>query len=59
VYVTNKDINVRIKRSMDGLRTMLRRIMMSKLTRFLSIITVLAIIALIVVYILKNNGTIL
>ncbi len=32
--------------------------MMSKLTRFLSIITVLAVIALIVVYVLKNNGKI-
>jgi hypothetical protein len=43
---------------MDGLRVMLRRIMMSKLTRFLSILTILVIIALIVVYALKNNGTI-
>jgi hypothetical protein len=51
-------MNARIKRSMDGLRTMLRRIMMSKLTRCLSIITVLVIIGLIVVYFLKNNGNI-
>lgn len=43
---------------MDGLRTIMKRIMMSKLTRFLSIVTVFAIIALIVVYVLKNNGTI-
>jgi len=43
---------------MDGLRTILRKIMMSKLTRFLSIVTVFAIIALIVVYVLKNNGVI-
>ena len=43
---------------MDGLRVMLRRIMMSKLTRFLSVITVLAIVGLIIVYILRNNGTI-
>lgn len=40
-----------------GLNTILRRAMASKLTKLLAFLTVLALIGMIVVYVLKNNGS--
>jgi hypothetical protein len=58
VYEENKKMENRLKRVKEGLILMLRRAMMSKLTKFLAIILLLAIIGLTVLYILKNNNLI-
>ncbi len=42
----------------NGLNTILRRAMASKLTKLLALLTVLALIGMIAVYVLKSNGTI-
>lgn len=47
-----------MKRVKKGLRVIIRRAMLNKCTQFLCVLVVLGVIATIVVYVLKNNGTI-
>lgn len=56
MYDENKEGTKRLRRAKRGLKTIIKRAMLNKCTRFLAIITVLALIGLIVVYILKDNG---
>lgn len=58
VYEQNRDIDSRLNRVKKGLNIILRRAMMNKCTRFLAVLLVIAVIGLIVVWILQNNGVI-
>jgi flagellar biosynthesis/type III secretory pathway M-ring protein FliF/YscJ len=58
VYVQNKDFEVRMKRAKEGLLVILRQAFTNKLTRFCAMLLVVAIIGVVVVIILRSNGTI-
>lgn len=51
----NKEFKKRVKKVKKGLKVIIRRAMLNKITRFLMILVLLAVIALIVVYIVKGN----
>ena len=56
LYDKNKDTKQRIKKAQKGLRVIIRKAMLTRCTRFLCVLTVLGVVAVIVVYILKGNG---
>jgi len=58
VYEQNIDTSHRLERAKKGLIVILRRAMLNKLTRFLVVLLILAIIGLITLYILKGQGII-
>lgn len=49
----NKEYKKRMKRVKKGLQVIIRRAIMSKITRFLMVLVLLAVIGLIIVYVLK------
>ena len=58
IYEENLEFDNRLNRVKQGLIIILRRAMMNKLTRFLAILLLLAVVALIVLYVLKSNNVI-
>ena len=58
IYDENMDSKKKIKRAKKGLKTILKRAMLNKLTRCLAILVLLAIIGLITVSVLKDKGII-
>lgn len=56
VYEQNIDMGHRLERAKKGLMVILRRAMLNKLTRFLVVLLILAIIGLITLYILRGQG---
>lgn len=54
----NKEFKKRIKKAKQGLKVIIKRAMLNKITRFLMVLVLLAVIGLVVVSILKDNGTI-
>ena len=58
IYEENMDSRKKIKRAKKGLKQILKRAMLNKLTRCLAILVVLAVIGLITVSVLKDKGII-
>jgi hypothetical protein len=58
VYVQNRDFEVRMNRAKEGLLVILRQAFTNKLTRFCAMLLVVAIVGVVVVVILRSNGTI-
>lgn len=58
IYDENMDTRKKIKRAQKGLKQILKRAMLNKITRCLMVLVLLAVIGLITVSILKDKGII-